>query len=407
MKSIMLVFGTRPEAIKMAPLVGELRKHPDEFRTVVCVTGQHRQMLDPVLRLFDIAPDHDLNIMRRGQDLYDVTSLVLTGMRGVLRESRPDLVLVHGDTCTSVAAALGAFYGRTPVGHVEAGLRTRDVYNPWPEEMNRQIIGRIASLHFAPTRLNRENLLSEGVDGGRIFVCGNTGIDALTRIRSLIASDGALRGDLDLALRSAGYDPGRAASGRRVVLVTAHRRENFGEGFLSICSAVKALCTKYPDVDFVYPVHMNPQVRRPVGEVFGANPPANMFLIEPLDYLPFVHLMGKCHLVLTDSGGIQEEAPCLNKPALVMRGSTERQEAVDAGAVRLIGSDFGRIVAEVSRLLDDEESHRAMRRAVNPYGDGRACARIVRLLRCSVSETEPPRRIDDDEFRPPRSRDPR
>ena len=380
MKKVMLVFGTRPEAIKMAPLVKEFRKHPDAFQTVVCVTGQHRQMLDQVLHLFEITPDYDLNIMKPGQDLYDVTSRVLLGMRAVLQESKPDLVLVHGDTTTSTAAALAAFYGQIPVGHVEAGLRTHNIYSPWPEEMNRQITGRIATYHFAPTALSRKNLLAEGIADEKIFVTGNTVIDALHQVVAKISSSDAMRAELDQALLSAGYDTKRLANGKRLVLITGHRRENFGGGFLSMCSAIKALNEKYPEMDFVYPMHLNPNVRRPIGEVFGETPPGNMFFIEPLDYLPFVYLMEKSYLVLTDSGGIQEEAPGLGKPVLVMRDTTERPEALEAGTVKLVGTDYAKIIDEVSHLLDTPAYYHSMSRAVNPYGDGMGCERIIKVF---------------------------
>ncbi len=381
MKKIMLVFGTRPEAIKMAPLVREFQKYPDQFQTIVAVTGQHRQMLDQVLHLFEIVPDYDLNIMKQGQDLYDVTSRVLLGMRDILKETRPDAVLVHGDTTTSTAAALAAFYQQIPVGHVEAGLRTHNIYSPWPEEMNRQLTGRLATWHFAPTELSRKNLLSEGISDAQIFITGNTVIDALRHVVEKIASDRETQEELQGILRSAGYDPNRLNHNRRLVLITGHRRENFGEGFLSICKAIQTLVRKYPDVDFVYPMHLNPNVRRPIHEVFSENPPENMFFIEPLDYLPFVFLMEKSDLVLTDSGGIQEEAPGLGKPVLVMRDTTERPEALKAGTVKLVGTDYSRIVREVSVLLDSPEAYQAMSRAVNPYGDGMACTRICRQFR--------------------------
>ena len=373
MKKILLVFGTRPEAIKMCPLVKEFQKHPDSFETLVCVTGQHREMLDQVLRIFDVQPDYDLNIMKQGQDLYDVTARVLTGMREVLDKSQPDVVLVHGDTTTSMAAALAAFYRQIPVGHVEAGLRTHDLYSPWPEEMNRQVTGRIASYHFAPTPLSLQNLLDEGVAGQKIAVTGNTVIDALQWV-------------VENVLRT-GYrpkDPSVAAllqDDRRMVLITGHRRENFGEGFINICLAIKDLANRYPDVDFVYPMHLNPNVRRPIQEVFGEHPRANLHFIEPLDYLDFVCLMEHSTLVLTDSGGIQEEAPGLGKPVLVMRDTTERPEALEAGTVLLVGTDRKRITNEVARLLDDPEHYRSMSQAVNPYGDGKACARIVEKLK--------------------------
>ena len=379
----MPVFGTRPEAIKMAPLVKELEKYPDDFKTVVCVTGQHREMLDQVLEIFDIHPDYDLNIMKQGQDLYEVTAKVLLGMRDVFREIRPDIVLVHGDTTTSTAAALAAFYQQIPVGHVEAGLRTHNIYSPWPEEMNRQITGRIATYDFCPTMLSKSNLLVEGVDETKITVTGNTVIDALYWVVRKIKSDKTLDSRLENELRTFGYDVTRLQKGKRLVLITGHRRENFGDGFLHICRAIQALNRKYPDVDFVYPMHLNPNVRRPIHEVFGKdlNHSDNMFFIEPLEYLSFVYLMEKSHIVLTDSGGIQEEAPGLGKPVLVMRDTTERPEALDAGTVKLVGTDYNKIVTEVSALLDDTESYDLMSKAVNPYGDGKACGRIVEALR--------------------------
>lgn len=382
MKKVMLVFGTRPEAIKMAPLVKEFQKHTDEFQTIVCVTGQHREMLDQVLHIFDIAPDYDLNIMKQGQDLYDVTSRVLLGMRDVLKEAHPDVVLVHGDTTTSTAAALAAFYQQIAVGHVEAGLRTRNIYSPWPEEMNRQLTGRIATYHFAPTQLSRQNLLSEGVDESRVVVTGNTVIDALYMVVEKIKGDKALDSDLENQLRQAGYDVNRLADGKKLVLITGHRRENFGEGFISMCKAIKALTEKYPDVDFVYPMHLNPNVRKSIHEVFGEDLSdlGNMFFIEPLEYLSFVYLMEKSNIVLTDSGGIQEEAPGLGKPVLVMRDTTERPEALEAGTVKLVGTDYGKIVGEVSALIDDQSYYDRMSKAVNPYGDGKACRRIIDFL---------------------------
>lgn len=381
-KSIMLVFGTRPEAIKMAPLVKEFQKHPDKFQTIVCVTGQHRQMLDQVLDIFDIKPDYDLNIMKQGQDLYDVTARVLTGMRDVLSEAKPDVVLVHGDTTTSTAAALAAFYQQIPVGHVEAGLRTHNIYSPWPEEMNRQITGRIATYHFAPTPLSRENLIAEGIATDKITVTGNTVIDALYMVIDKIKCDSDLDSKLNAELKSAGYDVDRLANGRKMVLITGHRRENFGDGFISMCRAIKALTEKYPDVDFVYPMHLNPNVRRPIHEVFGENLTGlgNMFFIEPLEYLSFVYLMEKSTIVLTDSGGIQEEAPGLGKPVLVMRDTTERPEALEAGTVKLVGTDYDKIINEVSRLLDDANYYDNMSKAVNPYGDGLASERILSFL---------------------------
>lgn len=382
MKKIMLVFGTRPEAIKMAPLVKEFQKHPESFETVVCVTGQHREMLDQVLEIFGITPDYDLNIMKQGQDLYDVTSRVLTGMRDILKESKPDVVLVHGDTTTSTSAALASFYQQIPVGHVEAGLRTHNIYSPWPEEMNRQLTGRIATYHFAPTPLSRENLLRENVTESSISVTGNTVIDALYMVVGKIKSDDGMAGRLDGELLAAGYDTGRLRNGRKLVLITGHRRENFGEGFVSMCRAIKTLTEKFTDVDFVYPMHLNPNVRKPIHEVFGEDLSAcgNIFFIEPLEYLSFVYLMEKSYIVLTDSGGIQEEAPGLGKPVLVMRDTTERPEALKAGTVKLVGSDYNKIISEVSSLIEDESAYEKMSRAVNPYGDGMACERIVREL---------------------------
>ena len=383
MKKVMLVFGTRPEAIKMAPLVKEFQKFPETFQTIVCVTGQHRQMLDQVLQLFEITPDYDLNIMKQGQDLYDVTARVLTGMRDVLKEAQPDIVLVHGDTTTSTAAALAAFYMQIPVGHVEAGLRTHNIYSPWPEEMNRQITGRIATYNFAPTPLSKANLLREAVAEESITVTGNTVIDALYWVVNKIKEDKALNSELQTLLAQAGYDVNRLANGKKLVLITGHRRENFGDGFINMCTAIKDLTTKYPDVDFVYPMHLNPNVRKPIHEVFGEdlNNLGNMFFIEPLEYLSFVYLMEKSNIVLTDSGGIQEEAPGLGKPVLVMRDTTERPEALEAGTVKLVGTDYNKIVAEVSQLLDDQAHYDAMSKAVNPYGDGLACGRIVDALR--------------------------
>lgn len=379
-KTVMLVFGTRPEAIKMAPLVKELERHR-EFRTIVCVTGQHRSMLDQVLDVFGIKPDYDLNIMKAGQDLYDVTSRVLLGMRGVIAEARPDLVLVHGDTTTSMAAAMAAFYAGVPVGHVEAGLRTRNLMSPWPEELNRQLTGRMARLNFAPTELGRHNLLTENVSADSIFVTGNTVIDALHIVVRRLEGDGALAEQVDGGLRLAGYDPGRTTA-RRMVLVTGHRRENFGESFRSICRALKTLAETHPDVDFVYPMHLNPNVRRPIAEVFGENAGglSNMFFIEPLEYLAFVRLMSCSSVVLTDSGGIQEEAPGLGKPVLVMRDTTERPEALDAGTVRLVGTDYDAIVNQMNMLLGDETAYAAMSQAVNPYGDGHASERIAEII---------------------------
>lgn len=383
MKKIMLVFGTRPEAIKMAPLVKEFEKHPDEFDTIVCVTGQHREMLDQVLKIFDIKPNYDLNIMKQGQDLYDVTCRVLTGMRDVLKEVQPDVVLVHGDTTTSTASALAAFYQQIPVGHVEAGLRTRNIYSPWPEEMNRQITGRIATYNFSPTQLSRQNLLEERVDDEKITVTGNTVIDALYWVVEKIKNDKDLSIELQDILLKAGYNTNRLNTGRRLVLITGHRRENFGDGFIHICNAIKTLTQDYPDVDFVYPMHLNPNVRKPIHEVFGEDLSdlGNMFFIEPLEYLSFVYLMEKSSIVLTDSGGIQEEAPGLGKPVLVMRNTTERPEALDAGTVKLVGTDYDTIVNSISTLLNNKEEYNKMSKAVNPYGDGKACGRIVDFIK--------------------------
>ena len=378
-KKIMLVFGTRPEAIKMAPLVKAFQSYPQDFDTIVCVTGQHREMLDQVLSIFDIRPDYDLNIMKQGQDLYDVTSKVLLGMRDVLKEVQPHVVLVHGDTTTSTAAALAAFYQQIPVGHVEAGLRTHNIYSPWPEEMNRQITSRIASYNFSPTTLSRQNLLDEGVVADRIFVTGNTVIDALHMVVNKIKCDNGLSQILEKQIFAHGYDMGRISQDRRMVLITGHRRENFGEGFIHICKAIQTLSQRFPNVDFVYPMHLNPNVRKPIHEVFGEQLDGlgNMFFIEPLEYVEFVYLMEKSSIVLTDSGGIQEEAPGLGKPVLVMRDTTERPEALEAGTVRLVGTDFNKIVTEVSMLLEDDNAYEKMSKAVNPYGDGMACGRIV------------------------------
>jgi UDP-N-acetylglucosamine 2-epimerase (non-hydrolysing) len=383
MKKVMLVFGTRPEAIKMCPLVKEFQKHPTEFETIVCVTGQHREMLDQVLTIFDVKPDYDLNIMKQGQDLYDVTARVLTGMRDVFKECKPDVVLVHGDTTTSTAAALAAFYQQIPVGHVEAGLRTHNIYSPWPEEMNRQITGRIATYDFAPTPLSEKNLLEEKAQG-QIFVTGNTVIDALHMVVDKLKNDPKLAAEQEDVLRAAGYDISRLSGkpvSRKLVLITGHRRENFGDGFISMVTAMKDLSEKYPDVDFVYPMHLNPNVRKPIHEVFGEDlTRPNFFFIEPLQYLEFVYLMEKSTVVLTDSGGIQEEAPGLGKPVLVMRDTTERPEALKSGTVHLVGTNHDLIVNEVSTLLDDAIAYERMSKAVNPYGDGKACSRIVRAL---------------------------
>ena len=380
MKKILLVFGTRPEAIKMAPLVKKLQQMPEEFQTIVCVTGQHREMLDQVLRLFDITPEYDLNIMKPNQDLYDITSRILLGMRDVLREVQPDIVLVHGDTTTSMAAALAAFYQQIPVGHVEAGLRTGNIYSPWPEEMNRLITGRITTHHFSPTPLAKENLLREHVDEKQIIVTGNTVIDALQMVVKRLAEDKALANEVAAKINQMGYDVQRLEGNRRMVLITGHRRENFGAGFLNICHAIKHLAEQYQDVDFVYPMHLNPNVRKPVLEILG-DKAENVFLIEPLDYLPFVYMMQHSTLILTDSGGVQEEAPGLGKPVLVMRDTTERPEAVEAGTVLLVGTNREKIEQGVSMLLDDPDTYRRMSEAVNPYGDGNACNRIVDRLR--------------------------
>ena len=382
MKKVMLVFGTRPEAIKMAPLVKEFQKQPKRVETVVCVTGQHREMLDQVLKIFDIKPDYDLNIMKQGQDLYDVTARVLTGMRDVLKEVKPDVVLVHGDTTTSTAAALAAFYQQIPVGHVETGLRTHNIYSPWPEEMNRLLTGRLATYHFSPTPLSRNNLIKESVDDRNIIITGNTVIDALYWVVDKIKNNKELDNELEDILSKAGYDVNRLNNGKKLVLITGHRRENFGDGFINMCTAIKDLTVKYPDLDFVYPMHLNPNVRKPIHEVFGENLSGlkNMFFIEPLEYLSFVYLMEKSSIVLTDSGGIQEEAPGLGKPVLVMRDTTERPEALDAGTVKLVGTDYNKIVNEVSSLIDDKAAYEKMSKAVNPYGDGLACGRIVNAL---------------------------
>ena len=382
MKKIMLVFGTRPEAIKMAPVVKEFQKQPEQVETVVCVTGQHREMLDQVLRIFDIHPDYDLNIMKQGQDLYDVTAHVLTGLRDVLKEVKPDVVLVHGDTTSSTASALAAFYQQILVAHIEAGLRTHNIYSPWPEEMNRLLTGRLATYHFSPTPLSRNNLIKESVDDRNIIVTGNTVIDALYWVVDKIKNDKVLDSELVKVLVKAGYDVNRLNGGKKLVLITGHRRENFGDGFIHMCTAIKDLTRKYPDVDFVYPMHLNPNVRKPIHEVFGEDLSGlgNMFFIEPLEYLSFVYLMEKSTIVLTDSGGIQEEAPGLGKPVLVMRDTTERPEALDAGTVKLVGTDYDRIVNEVSVLIDDKVAYEKMSKAVNPYGDGLACKRIVNAL---------------------------
>ncbi len=393
-KRVLLVFGTRPEAIKVAPLVKEFQQQADAFETVVCVTGQHREMLDQVLRLFEIVPDYDLNIMKDGQDLYDITARVLVGMRDVIKAVQPDVVFVHGDTTTSMASALAAFYQQIPVAHIEAGLRTHNIYSPWPEEMNRQITGRIATYNFAPTPLSKQNLVDEGVDESSITVTGNTVIDALNMVVNKIESDSNLQNDIKDTLRKSGLAERTITAffqspptNHRLVLITGHRRENFGDGFLHICKAIKTLAEKYPEVDFVYPMHLNPNVRKPIKEIFGdlvsdhRSPSANLHFIEPLEYLPFVFLMEQSTLVLTDSGGIQEEAPGLGKPVLVMRDTTERPEAVEAGTVKLVGTNYDLIVSEVSKLLDDPAYYNAMAQATNPYGDGLASKRIIEFLK--------------------------
>jgi UDP-N-acetylglucosamine 2-epimerase (non-hydrolysing) len=386
-KRVMLVFGTRPEAIKVAPLVKEFQKQTDRFETIVCVTGQHREMLDQVLHLFEIKPDYDLNIMKQGQDLYDVTARVITGLRDVYKEAQPDVVFVHGDTTTSMAAALAAFYQQIPVAHIEAGLRTHNIYSPWPEEMNRQITSRISVYNLAPTALSKENLLKEGVDESTITITGNTVIDALFLVLDKIKSDKSLQSEIKATLINSGL-PGEMVEDftsplpnkRKLVLITGHRRENFGDGFINMCNAIKTLTEKYPEVDFVYPMHLNPNVRKPIKEIFGESVINNIHFIEPLEYLPFVYLMNQSTLVLTDSGGIQEEAPGLGKPVLVMRDTTERPEAVEAGTVKLVGTNYDLIVSETSRLLDDEEYYNTMSQANNPYGDGQACERIIEFI---------------------------
>lgn len=381
MKKIMLVFGTRPEAIKMCPLVKEFQKRADEFETIVCVTGQHREMLDQVLKIFEVTPDIDLNIMKQGQDLTDVTVRILNGMRDVFKKCRPDVVLVHGDTTTSTAAALAAFYAQIPVGHVEAGLRTHNIYSPWPEEMNRQVTGRIATYNFSPTPLSEKNLIEEKAMG-KIYVTGNTVIDALHYVVNKLKNDETIAKEQDAVLLNAGYDITRLADGKKLVLITGHRRENFGDGFIRMVTAMKDLSEKYPEVDFVYPMHLNPNVRKPIHEVFGEDlTRPNFFFIEPLQYLEFVHLMSKATIVLTDSGGIQEEAPGLGKPVLVMRDTTERPEALESGTVHLVGTDYDKIINEVSTLLEDADAYDKMSQAVNPYGDGLACGRIVDALK--------------------------
>ena len=381
MKKIMLIFGTRPEAIKMAPVIKALEREKSFFQPIICVTAQHRQMLDQVLDLFDINPDFDLNIMKEGQDLYDITSNVLVSLRDILKQVQPDIVLVHGDTTTTLAASLASFYQQIPVGHVEAGLRTHNIYSPWPEEINRQITGRIASYHFAPTESNKKNLLKENVDENKIFITGNTVIDALQLIIKKIAHNTTLQEELNQKINVCGYDVHRLLQGRKMVLITGHRRENFGEGFRNICRAIKDLNNMYPQVDFIYPMHLNPNVRKPIKEVFGNQVCQNMFFIEPLDYLPFVYLMEKSTIILTDSGGIQEEAPSLMKPVLVMRDTTERPEALSAGVVKLVGASYANIIKNVSLLLDNKTEYHKMSSISNPYGDGQASRRILSILK--------------------------
>lgn len=378
LKRILIVFGTRPEAIKMAPVVMEFQKYPERFNTMVCVTGQHRHMLDQVLRLFEIKPEYDLDIMKEGQDLFDITAKVVTGMKKVLDKSKPDFVFVHGDTLTSTVASLAAFFYKIPVAHVEAGLRTNNNYNPWPEEINRQITGRIATYHFAPTESARKNLLKENTDSARVFVTGNTVIDALNRILLKINSNPDLVQELQLHLKGKGYDISRLYSDRKLVLITGHRRESFGSGLNNICTAIRMLAISNPDVDFVYPVHLNPNVQKQVyGLLGGDKSDGNIFLISPLDYLPFLYLMKHSYIVLTDSGGIQEEAPSLAIPVLVMREFTERTEAVEAGTVQLVGTDIIKIEKAVNDLLNNKTKYLKMTRSHNPYGDGNAASKIV------------------------------
>ena len=384
LKKIMLVFGTRPEAIKMAPLIKAIELVGNIFQPIVCVTGQHREMFDQVLQIFEIVPDYDLNIMQKDQDLYTITSKILLGLRDIFQHEKPDMVLVHGDTTTSTAAALAAFYQKIPVGHIEAGLRTHNIYSPWPEEMNRSLTGRLATFHFAPTLLSKNNLLKENVDASKICVTGNTVIDALYCALKKIKGSDTLRKSIEQKIIFSGYDVNRLTSNKKMVLITGHRRENFGEGFKSICNAIKELNYRYPDVDFVYPMHLNPNVRQPIAEIFGTRTSSNMFFIEPLDYLPFIFMMEKSHLLLTDSGGIQEEAPGLGKPVLVMRDTTERPEAIDAGTVKLVGANYENICSAVSALIDNAEVYNAMSKAVNPYGDGLACLRIVDYLKNNI-----------------------
>lgn len=382
MKKIMLVFGTRPEAIKMAPLVKEFLKYPKDFKTIVCVTGQHREMLDQVLKIFELTPDHDLNIMKHGQDLYDVTAKVLVRMRDVLKKSDPDLVIVHGDTSTSTSAALASYYQQIPVAHIEAGLRTNNIYSPWPEEMNRQITGRLATYHFSPTSLSKKNLLDENVKNNKIIVTGNTVIDGLHLILRKIKKSSKLKDELQKNILELGYNVDRIKKNKKLILITGHRRENFGDGFINICKAIKDLTIKYPDIDFIYPMHLNPNVRKPIIEIFGNEPNRqNMFFIEPLDYLNFVFLMEMSYIILTDSGGIQEEAPSLGIPVLVMRDTTERPEALESGTIKLVGTNYDKIIKEVSKLIDSKNYYNYMSNSINPYGDGLACSRIVEFFK--------------------------
>ena len=382
----MLIFGTRPEAIKMAPIIKALERSKTNFQSIVCVSAQHRQMLDQVLNLFDIKPDFDLNIMKEGQDLYDITSQILISLRKILKEVKPDIVLVHGDTTTALSSALASFYQQIPVAHVEAGLRTHNIYSPWPEEMNRQLTDRIASYHFVPTKYNKENLLQENVSENKIFITGNTVIDALQFIVKKIADSPSLQRELEDKISVSGYEVTRLEIGKKMVLITGHRRENFGDGFLNICQAIKELNHQYPEVDFVYPMHLNPNVRKPIKEVFGTDVPENMFFIEPLDYLPFVYLMEKATLILTDSGGIQEEAPSMGTPVLVMRDTTERPEAVKTGMVKLVGTSRERIVRSVGVLLNNQAEYDKMSCVKNPYGDGKASQRILDILKEYIKE---------------------
>ncbi|MDD4156979.1 MAG: UDP-N-acetylglucosamine 2-epimerase (non-hydrolyzing) [Candidatus Cloacimonetes bacterium] len=381
MKKIMFVFGTRPEAIKLAPLIKELQKYPSEFSVTICVTGQHREMLDQVLKLFEIIPNYDMNIMKQNQSLYDITSNTLMGMRDIFKKNKPDLVLVQGDTTTSMISALSSFYEHIKVGHIEAGLRTNNIYSPWPEEMNRIIISRIASYHFAPTEFNKQNLINEGIDSDGLYITGNTVIDALFMVVNKFKNNSNMNCQLVNKLKKCGYDINRIKNGRKLILITAHRRENFGKGFLDICNAIKSLTIKYPEVDFVYPMHLNPNVRNPIIEIFGRDSIPNIFFIEPLEYLEFIYMMKKSYIILTDSGGVQEEAPSLGKPVIVMRDTTERQEALNTGTVKLVGTDYNKIINEVTILLSDQAYYKNISKKMNPYGDGHASKRIVNILK--------------------------